>query len=112
MSAPELRELRLRYSVKGMADLIAHLDNMKLGALPEPTALFIAHASNSGNWHLYEQISDLASALEALKRAAIRFSRAWEEAGEEAIEDYPAFLPSFDEVVAGLLNLEAREGER
>jgi hypothetical protein len=31
----EVRELRLRYSVEGMARLIGLLDHMKLGELPE-----------------------------------------------------------------------------
>jgi hypothetical protein len=47
----EIRELRLRYSTDGMARLIELLDRMKLGELPEETAMFLAHASNAANWH-------------------------------------------------------------
>lgn len=48
---PEIRELRLRYSVEGMVRLLELIDNMKLGDLPEELALFLAHASNVANWH-------------------------------------------------------------
>jgi hypothetical protein len=47
----EVRVLRLRYSVEGMARLIGLLDHMKLGELPEEIAMFLAHASNAANWH-------------------------------------------------------------
>lgn len=47
----ELRELRLRYSVDGMVRLLKLLDGMKLGELPQETALFLVHASNAANWH-------------------------------------------------------------
>jgi hypothetical protein len=50
----DIRELRLRYSVEGMVRLIAYLDNMRLGELPDHVALFIAHASNAANWHPLE----------------------------------------------------------
>jgi hypothetical protein len=53
----EIRELRLRYSVDGMVALIEMFDHMKLGELPEPVALFIAHASNAANWHPWEEES-------------------------------------------------------
>lgn len=46
----DIRQLRLVYTAEGMADLLAHLDNMRLGELPEPVAMFIAHASNPANW--------------------------------------------------------------
>ena len=54
----EVYELRLRYTADGMADLITWLDGMKLGELPEPVALFIAHASNAPNWHRIENADD------------------------------------------------------
>lgn len=50
----DIRELRLRYSVEGMTRLLILLDTMKLGELPQETALFIAHASNAANWHPME----------------------------------------------------------
>lgn len=48
---PPVRELRLRYTVEGMARLVELIDHMKLGDLPEETAIFLAHASNVANWH-------------------------------------------------------------
>lgn len=48
---PELRELRLRYSVEGMVGLVELIDRMNLGNLPQGTAVFLAQASNVANWH-------------------------------------------------------------
>ena len=50
-----MRQLRLNYSPDGMVTLITLLDQMKLGLLPEPVALFLVHASNAANWHEMEE---------------------------------------------------------
>jgi hypothetical protein len=51
----EVRELRLRYTVGGMAELIDVLDKTNLGLLPPELALFLVHASNAANWHEVEE---------------------------------------------------------
>jgi hypothetical protein len=51
----DIRELRLRFTVEGMARLIELLDPMDLGKLPPEIAIFLVHASNAANWHEVEE---------------------------------------------------------
>lgn len=47
----EIRELRLRYSLEGMIQLIELLGKTDLGVLHPDLAMFLVHASNAANWH-------------------------------------------------------------
>lgn len=51
MQDQPIRELRLRYTVDGITQLIDWIDHMNLGAQPDFMAIFLAHASNVANWH-------------------------------------------------------------
>lgn len=54
MTVAELRELRLTYTLDGMAKVMAYIDGMKLGELPDYMALFLVHCSNTDNWQAVE----------------------------------------------------------
>lgn len=55
-----------------------------------------------------KNLQTLRDKLEDFKRAAVALSEAWENCDGDAINNYPKRLPSFDEFVYEILEMEVQ----